>query len=192
MEKCTNYQEQSGVARETKPLIRLNKQQESIQPSFMVIEDGQYEFTRPLSEDEIVELAASILDARFHRLEVLLNPTVTKNFLKMQLSLHEQEVFGCVYLDTRHRVICFEKLFYGTIDGASVHPREVVKNAMKNNAAAVILTHNHPSGVSEPSIADQRITQRLKEALSLVDVRVIDHIIVGGTTTSSFAEMGLL
>jgi DNA repair protein RadC len=192
MEKCTNYQEQSGMASETKPLIKLSNHQEGTQPWFKMTEDGQYEFTRPLSEDEIVEFATRIIDVRFQRLEVLLNPSVTKSFLIMQLSMFEQEVFGCVYLDTRHRVICFEKLFYGTIDGASVHPREVVKNAMKNNAAAVILAHNHPSGVSEPSIADQKITQRLREALSLVDVRVLDHIIVGGTATTSFAEMGLL
>ena len=95
-------------------------------------------------------------------------------------------------MDNRHRLIKYEELFFGTIDGASVHPREVVKHALKHNAAAVIFAHNHPSGVAEPSQADQRITDRLKSALLLVDVRVLDHMIVGDREVLSFAEKGLL
>ena len=102
------------------------------------------------------------------------------------------EVFAALFLDTRHRVICFEELFSGTIDGASVHPREVVRRALAHNAAAVILSHNHPSGVAEPSDADRRVTERLRDALSLVDVRVLDHIVVGDRETASFAERGWL
>jgi DNA repair protein RadC len=101
-------------------------------------------------------------------------------------------VFACLFLDNHHRVIDYEELFRGTIDGASVHPREVVRRALHHNAAAVIFAHNHPSGVSEPSQADARLTRQLREALGLVDVRVLDHIIVGEGEPRSLAEMGLL
>ena len=101
------------------------------------------------------------------------------------------EVFACLFLDNRHRVIAYEELFRGTIDGASVHPREVVKRALHFNTAAVILAHNHPSGIAEPSQADERITQRLKDALALVDIRLLDHMIIGDDVVS-FAERGLL
>ena len=101
-------------------------------------------------------------------------------------------MFCCLHLDNRHRLIAFDELFRGTIDGASVHPREVVKQALARNAAAVILAHNHPSGVAEPSQADELITHRLKEALALVDIRLLDHVIVGDGSCLSFAEKGLI
>jgi DNA repair protein RadC len=122
----------------------------------------------------------------------LANPRATREFLRSKLRDLPHEVFCCVYLDNRHRVIAFEELFRGTIDGASVHPREVVKQALARNAAAVILVHNHPSGLAEPSQADELITRRLKEALSLVDIRVLDHVVVGDGVCESFAERGLL
>lgn len=122
----------------------------------------------------------------------LLNPQATRDFLHMQLRDLPHEVFCCLFLDNRHRVIAFEELFRGTLDGANVHPREVVKRALAHNAAALILAHNHPSGVAEPSQADELITRRLKEALSLIDVRVLDHLIVGDGRCESFAERGLL
>jgi DNA repair protein RadC len=122
----------------------------------------------------------------------LANPRATREFLRMRLRDLPHEVFCCVYLDNRHRVIAFEELFRGTIDGASVHPREVVKEALARNAASVIFAHNHPSGIAEPSQADELITRRLKEALSLVDIRVVDHLIVGDHGCTSFAERGLL
>ena len=102
------------------------------------------------------------------------------------------ELFCCIYLDNRHRILSFEELFRGTIDGTSVYPREVVKQALSVNAAAVILAHNHPSGVAEPSQADERITRRLKAALELVDIRLLDHLIVGDGGTTSLAARGLL
>jgi DNA repair protein RadC len=120
------------------------------------------------------------------------NPRATREFLRMRLRDLPHEVFCCVYLDNRHRVTAFEELFRGTIDGASVHPREVVKRALARNAAAVILAHNHPSGLAEPSQADELITRRLKEALALVDIRVLDHLVVGDAVCESFAERGLL
>ena len=104
----------------------------------------------------------------------------------------DHELFCCLFLDNRHRVICCEELFRGTINGASVHPREVVRRALEHNAAALILAHNHPSGVAEPSQADIQITHRLRDALALVDIRVLDHMIVGDGEISSLAERGEL
>jgi DNA repair protein RadC len=122
----------------------------------------------------------------------LASPRATCDFLSAKLRDLEHEVFCCLYLDKRHRLIEYEELFRGTIDGASVHPREIVKLALQRNSAAVIVAHNHPSGVAEPSQADELITQRLKEALGLVDIRLLDHIIVGDGASVSFAERGLL
>jgi DNA repair protein RadC len=123
---------------------------------------------------------------------VLANPKAVREFLAIHYADHEREVFGCLFLDNRHRLIRFDEVFLGTIDGASVHPREVVKLALARNAAAVILAHNHPSGVAEPSQADELITARLRDALALVDIRVLDHLVVGGTTVTSFVERGLI
>ena len=119
-------------------------------------------------------------------------PQAARSFLVAQLRDRPYEVFCCLHLDNRHRLIAFDELFRGTIDGASVHPREVVRQALARNAAAVILAHNHPSGVAEPSQADELITQRLRDALGLVDIRVLDHLVVGGSRCTSFAERGLL
>ncbi len=119
-------------------------------------------------------------------------PEATRNFLLAQLRDRPYEVFCCLYLDNRHRLIAFEELFRGTIDRAGVHPREVLRQTMLHNAAAVIFAHNHPSGVLEPSQADELITRRLKEALALLDVRVLDHIIIGDGLCYSFCEHGLL
>jgi DNA repair protein RadC len=119
-------------------------------------------------------------------------PDATRAFLLAQLRDRPYEVFCCLHLDNRHRLLAFEELFRGTIDGASVHPREVVRQALAHNASAVIFAHNHPSGVIDPSQADELVTRRLKDALALVDVRVVDHIIVGDTRCMSFADRGLL
>lgn len=122
----------------------------------------------------------------------LQSPSETRRFLIAHLRDRPFEVFCCLYLDTRHRLIEFEELFRGTLDGAAVHPREVLRHALDHNAAALILAHNHPSGVAEPSRADEVITLRLRDALSLVDIRVLDHVIVAGAETISLAERGLL
>ncbi len=119
-------------------------------------------------------------------------PTDTELYLKARLRHLGHEVFCCLYLDNRHRVLRFDEMFRGTIDGTSVYPREVVKEALSINAAAVILAHNHPSGVAEPSQADERITRRLKAALELVDIRLLDHIIVGDGRATSLASRGLV
>jgi len=142
--------------------------------------------------ESVMALALRVLAARHEKGQVLENPEQTQAYLRLHLAERPSEVFACLYLDTRHRVIALEELFQGTIDGASVHPREVVRRAMEVNAAAVILAHNHPSGVAEPSQADLRITQRLRDALALVDIRVLDHVIVATEGSVSFAQRGLL
>ena len=139
-------------------------------------------------------LQAALELARRHYAEALKTgprprfPRATRDFLIARLRDPPHEVFCCLHLDNRHRLIAFDELFRGTIDGASVHPREVVKQALARNAAAVILAHNHPSGVAEPSQADELITRRLRDALALVDIRVLDHLIVADTGCLSFAE----
>lgn len=139
-----------------------------------------------------LEMSRRYLRERLEREASLSSPEQTRNYLQSRLRSYPYEVFACLFLDNRHRVIEYEELFRGTIDGASVHPREVVRRALHHNAAAAILAHNHPSGVTEPSAADTRITQRLKEALALVDVRLLDHFIIGDGVPASLAELGLL
>lgn len=152
---------------------------------------------RGIGPARCAELQAMLEIGRRHRLEnlkagpALSNPQLAREYLLAELRDRDHEVFCVLYLDSRHRVLGFEELFRGTIDGASVHPREVVKQALARRAAAVILTHNHPSGVSEPSRADEVITTRLRDALALVDIRVVDHLIIGEGTCTSLAERGL-
>jgi len=140
----------------------------------------------------VINLALNILEERHAPGQALTNPTDTIQYLRLKLTEYKNEVFCALFLDNRNRTLAFEELFFGTINGASVHPRVVVQRAMEINAAAVIFAHNHPSGIAEPSNADQTLTTRLKEALNYVDVRVLDHIIVGAEDTTSFAERGLI
>ena len=138
-----------------------------------------------------LELVRRSLFETMKKSEVLSNPEITRDYLALHMRKYECEVFACLFLDNQHRVIAFEEMFRGTIDGASVHPREVVKRALYHNAAAAIFAHNHPSGSNKPSAADEKITQELKKSLSLVDVRVLDHFVIGESITS-FAECNLL
>ena len=146
---------------------------------------------RAASSDEILDAARSAINRRFRRGKAITSPADSQEFLKLRLAPLEHEVFAVLWLDNRHRFIKYEELFRGTIDGSSVHPREVVKAALQHNAASCILAHNHPSGVCTASNADHAITRRLIDALALVDVRVLDHIIVADECLS-FAETGLL
>jgi len=152
--------------------------------------------TQPLTDTEsrAIREALRILEdrAKYGERWPLNNPDEVKAYLKLRLNGYPYEVFAALFLDNRHRVIDYRELFNGTIDGASVHPREVVRSALDLNAAAVIFAHNHPSGMTEPSQSDLRITQRLKDALALIDVRVLDHIIIGEGEGASFAERGLI
>jgi DNA repair protein RadC len=139
----------------------------------------------------VMEMANRHFSETLKRKDCLTSPADTMAYLHSQLRDRQHEVFACVMLDNRNRVIVFREMFRGTIDGASVYPREVVKQALADNAAAVILAHNHPSGIAEPSQADIQITERLKKALALVDIRVLDHVIIGDETLC-FSERGLI
>ncbi|OBS08291.1 RadC family protein [Acidihalobacter prosperus] len=150
-----------------------------------------------LGEAKYAQLQAVLEMGRRHlweelaRGEAIESPESAGRYLAARLRDRPSEVFACVFLDGRHRVVAYEELFQGTIDGASVHPREVVRRALHHNAAALILAHNHPSGVAEPSAADEAITRRLRDALALVDVRVLDHLVVGDAVVS-LAQRGVL
>ncbi len=139
----------------------------------------------------VLEMSSRHLQEKLRRGDAFDSPNVARSYLKNQLRDYPYEVFACLFLDNRHRLIQFEELFRGTIDQSSVYPREVVRKSLQHNAAAVIFAHNHPSGIAEPSVADERITQRLKEALSLIDVRVLDHFVVGDDVVS-MNERGLI
>ncbi len=143
-------------------------------------------------KDETVQLAIKILSYRHRAGQTLGSPDETCNYLCLRMAEYRNEVFGALYLDNLCRIIAIKELFQGTVNSASVHPRVVVQEAMEANAAAVVFFHNHPSGVAEPSRADEMITRRLKEALALVDVRVLDHFVVSAGESVSFAERGLL
>ena len=140
----------------------------------------------------VLEMSRRYLREEIAGRDVLTSPEATRQYLKSRLRAYQHEVFACLFLDNRHRIIEYKELFRGTIDGASVHPREVVKRALHYNAAAVILAHNHPSGVAEPSRADIQLTRRLVDALALVDIRVLDHFIIGDGDGVSLAERGCM
>lgn len=144
------------------------------------------------ADQKVVDQALAILSYAHQPGKTLESSQETEKFLRLKLAEHKNELFGCMFLTNRHAVIAIEEIFFGTIDGASVYPRVVVQKALENNAAAVILYHNHPSGVAEPSKADEQITQRIKDALALVDVRVLDHIVVSTDECVSFADRGLI
>ena len=140
----------------------------------------------------VLEMGRRYLFEKVSAGNVLNSAAETRQYLALKLRGYEYEVFGCLFLDSQHRLIAFDELFRGTLNSASVHPREVVKATLHHNAAAVILAHNHPSGSAEPSHSDKQITQRLSDALALIDVNVLDHIVIGAATEVSFAERGLL
>ncbi len=140
----------------------------------------------------VLEMSKRHLSETLAKKDVISSPDETRQYLKQQLRDRPYEVFAALFLDNRHQIIKFEELFRGTIDGASVYPREVVKKALQHNAAALIIAHNHPSGVAEPSSADEHITLRLKDALGLVDIRLLDHFIIGDGEIISLAERGVI
>jgi DNA repair protein RadC len=148
---------------------------------------GRYQSATPA---QIFAAARQAVEQQYARGTAMSTPEVVRDYLQKKLCGFPHEVFAILLLDSQHRLLDYIELFRGTIDSASVYPREVVKESLTRNAAAVILTHNHPSGVPEPSAADRALTQRLKDALALIDVRVLDHIVVGGQNTVSFAERG--
>lgn len=157
--------------------------------ALMVKDDsGRYRLT---TGDEIIEAALAEINRRFARGVAIASPADTVEFLRLRLAHLEHEIFAVLWLDNKHRVLAFEELFRGTIDTTSVYPREIVKSALYHNAAACILCHNHPSGVADPSQSDLVLTAQVKEALRVIEVRTIDHVIVG-ERPYSFAEHGLI
>ena len=155
-------------------------------------EDGRYSSREPVTDEDILALAGAILKDYLKTGDIFTSPRRVQQFLQCELGHLEREAFGCMFLTTRHALLTFEILFYGTVDSATVHPREVVKRALELNATAVILAHNHPSGNSNPSKPDEHLTKRLKDALALIEVRVLDHIIVTPVETTSMAERGMV
>lgn len=147
---------------------------------------------RPANADEVLQAARRVLAEQMRGCEALTSPQVVRDFLRVKLGALEHEVFAVIHLDAQNRVIEYVEMFRGTVSQTSVYPREVVKEALARNSAALLLVHNHPSGAAEPSRADEMLTQTLKSALALVDVRVLDHLIVAGSAILSFAERGLL
>ena len=161
----------------------------SIDSFVLLVRDvaGMY---RPAQADEVLQAAQKLLWQRLRGSQVLSSPQAVRDFLRVRLGGLEHEVFAVLMLDAQHALIEYVELFHGTVSQTAVYPREVVKESLARNAAALILVHNHPSGVAEPSRADEFLTQTLKSALSLVDVRVLDHLLVAGTDVLSFAECG--
>jgi len=166
--------------------------------ALMLADYAGFTQAKGLGSAKYAQLQAVLEMARRHTFEelsrgdVLTSPEAIRTYLSQQLRHYQHEVFACLFLDNQHHILKFEELFSGTIDSASVYPREVVKKALEHNAAAVIFAHNHPSGISEPSQADKLITDKLKQALGLLDIRVLDHFIIGDGRPYSFAEHGLL
>lgn len=140
----------------------------------------------------VLEMAKRHLSASLQERDLLTSPALVRQYLSSRLRHQQREVFAILFLDSQNRLLAYDELFYGTLDGASVYPREVVKATLAHNAASLILAHNHPSGLTDPSDADIRLTDRLQKALTLIDVRILDHMIVGNDEVLSFAERGLL
>lgn len=165
-----------------------------------LLEASQSEFCRGLGLgaakyaqlQAVLEMARRHLSSAMKVGDLLTSPDLVRQYLSAQLRHQRQEVFAVLFLDSKNRLIAYEELFFGTIDGATVYPREVVRKVLAHNAAAVILAHNHPSGVADPSDADCAITERLQSALALIDVRILDHLVVGDAEVVSFAERGLI
>ena len=168
----------------------MSKRTHSLDSSLLVRDvTGDY---RPANADEVLQAAQRVLAAQIRNCEVLSSPQVVRDFLRVKLGTLEHEVFAVVHLDSQNRVIEYVEMFRGTVSQTSVYPREVVKECLARNSAALLLVHNHPSGSTQPSRADELLTQALKSALALVDVRVLDHLIVAGSEILSMAERGLL
>jgi DNA repair protein RadC len=145
-----------------------------------------------MTQNQTIQRALRILDTRMRAEPALSSPSAVRDYLRLLLHDRQHEVFTVVFLDAQHRVLAADEMFRGTLTQTSVYPREVVKAALAHNAAAVILAHNHPSGVAEPSRADELLTQALKSALDLIDIKVLDHFVIAGSASISFAERGLL
>ncbi|WP_295380796.1 DNA repair protein RadC [uncultured Pseudacidovorax sp.] len=163
----------------------------SVVPAALLVQDHAGEYRRATAE-EVLLAAQQVLAGQVRGADLMDSPAAVREFLRVRLGTLPHEVFAVIHLDAQHRVLDYVEMFRGTVSQTSVYPREIVKEALARNTAALLLVHNHPSGAAEPSRADELLTRTLKEALALVDIRVIDHLIVAGLTVVSFAELGLL
>jgi len=161
-------------------------------PYFIADNNGKYKATRALTEKQIMSAAKALIKKKFTKGASITSPDATADYFRSRYVNYEYEAFICIFLDNQHRIIKEVEMFRGTINSASIYPREVVKKALELNAAAVIFAHNHPSGLPTPSQEDKDITQKLKQALNLVDIRTLDHFIIGGAGYYSFSERGLI
>tara|TARA_R110001599_G_scaffold256820_1_gene457115 strand:- start:83 stop:607 length:525 start_codon:yes stop_codon:yes gene_type:complete len=162
------------------------------QPTLVETDNNKWVLSEPVTTKQMYQILLTLLEQEYFRTDQLTSPQKTIQYLQVKLAKYEHEVFCCIYLDNQHHVIGFEELFRGTINAASVYPREVVKSCLMHNASAILLVHNHPSGDCQPSSADEMLTKRLVDALALVDIRVLDHILIAGASSISFAEIGLI
>lgn len=161
-------------------------------PYFIADKTGKYRARAALTEDQIIKAAKTLLNKRIQKGDAMTSPALVRAWLQASYRDLEHEVFICMFLDNQNQMIKAEELFRGTINGASVYPREVVKRALQLNAAAVMFAHNHPSGITEPSHADKQLTAKLKEALGLIDIQTLDHFIIGNGEAYSFVEHDLI
>lgn len=164
---------------------------EAVFPSFLLVQDATGEYRRAHTQ-EVLEAAQQVLAAQIRGTDVLTSPDAVKTFLRLRMGALPHEVFAVLHLDSKQQVIEFVEMFRGTLTQTSVYPREILKDALRLNSCAVILVHNHPSGGNQPSSADQLLTQQLKTALNLVDVRVLDHLVVTAAAITSMAELGMV
>jgi DNA repair protein RadC len=161
-------------------------------PGFVAEKPGRYRAKDALTEAQIINAAMTLVRRQVQQRQAFTNPTITQLFLKDRFGHKEHEEFAVLFLDNQNRLIRFEVMFRGTIDATAVYPREIAKSCLKLNAAAVIVAHNHPSGITQPSAADKQITAKLKQALDLIDVRLLDHFIIGVGEPVSLANLGLI
>lgn len=173
------------------PSSSLSSSVEAVRADALLMRDAEGHY-RPACPEEVLHVARRVLSQRVRRGATMSSPQAVKDHLRLEIGVLEHEVFCVLFLDAQHRIIQLRQMFRGTISQTSVYPREVVKEALSLNAAAVILAHNHPSGAAEPSRADEFLTQTLKTALALVDVRVLDHLVVAGADVVAFSDRGLL
>jgi DNA repair protein RadC len=179
----------------TSKLTRLSENQGEYNINHLILSEDEniYNIKKNITKSELISLATHLVGTLFAQGELITSPTDTIQFLTLKLAPLEREVFAVIFLDNRHRIIMYEEMFQGTISSANVFPREIIKRALELNSSALIISHNHPSGVSSPSESDKLITTHIKQSCDLLQIRLLDHILIGSSTdTFSFAEHGIL
>lgn len=169
----------------------MNPSEPTVDAGQLLVRDAEGQY-RVADAEEVLKAARQVLSRRVRRGAAMTSPALIRDYLAVHLGALDHEVFAVMFLDAQLKLLAYKPMFRGTVSQTSVYPREIIKEALQLGSAAVVLAHNHPSGEAAPSRADEQLTQTLRQALATVDVRIIDHFIVGGATTASFAELGLL